>query len=312
MQWWSVMAASAVAAAAAVVAAAVCRAQSHARRSTRPPRELEPHPGTAQCNYETLRALASLAEREKLRYSLAAGTLLGAMRNDPPGLLKWEHDVDVYMPAKDVWRLLELLRAGACERTKACAALDFRGHVDRLGRPCCGFGVKLFHKRSSACELDVLVLAPSHSRWLYGDTWLWPPGAAWVAPAVAWAASHFGSGAAYFVIPEDVSNKTLMAQRSRWCVRGAGAEWEWCGGPPVSFFSDEYFAASELFPLSTVRMYDFEASVAREPWGLLNRTYGRRCGRVARLDEHGGIEVDLREEANRHLLEAATVSLVGD
>mgnify|MGYP006949189021 FL=1 len=157
----------------------------------------------------------------------------------------------------------------------------------------------------------MLVLAPSHSRWLYGDTWLWPPGAAWVAPAVAWAASRFGSDAAYFVIPEDVSNKTLMAQRSRWCVRGAG-EWEWCGGPPVSFFSDEYFAAGELFPLGTVRIYDFEASVAREPWGLLNRTYGRRCGYVARLDEHGGIAAALRAEANRHLSEAAPVSLVGD
>ena len=46
-----------------------------------------------------------------LRYTLGAGTLLGAMRNEPPGLLQWEHDVDVYVLARDASRLLQKLQA---------------------------------------------------------------------------------------------------------------------------------------------------------------------------------------------------------
>ena len=41
-------------------------------------------------------------------------------------------------------------------------------------------------------------------------------------------------------------------------------------------------------------MYDLSVPVPREPWALLNRTYGRACAHVAHLNEHGGVEVDLR------------------
>ena len=162
-----------------------------------------------------------------LQYTLGAGTLLGAMRNAPPGLLQWEHDVDVYVLARQASLLLRKLQAGypppalprsalpcratphtwsalrrtgapsphtrrgaACRpllslarglrcaptpahrlrrarqadcslagwRSRYCATLRLEGLVDREGRPCCGFGFKLFHRRSRACELDVLVL----------------------------------------------------------------------------------------------------------------------------------------------------------
>ena len=43
-----------------------------------------------------------------LQYTLGAGTLLGAMRNEPPGLLQWEHDVDVYVLARQASQLLHL------------------------------------------------------------------------------------------------------------------------------------------------------------------------------------------------------------
>ena len=44
-----------------------------------------------------------------LQYTLGAGTLLGAMRNEPPGLLQWEHDVDVYVLAREASLLLQQL-----------------------------------------------------------------------------------------------------------------------------------------------------------------------------------------------------------
>ena len=167
-----------------------------------------------------------------LQYTLGAGTLLGAMRNAPPGLLQWEHDVDVYVLARQASLLLRKLQAryplpalprspclpcralpaaaprrtpGAlcaergsqpahatqrgmpsiavpctrlavrapahrlrrerqadCSpagwRSRYCSTLRLEGLVDREGRPCCGFGFKIFHRRSRACELDVLVL----------------------------------------------------------------------------------------------------------------------------------------------------------
>ena len=46
-----------------------------------------------------------------LQYTLGAGTLLGAMRNAPPGLLQWEHDVDVYVLARQASLLLRKLQA---------------------------------------------------------------------------------------------------------------------------------------------------------------------------------------------------------
>jgi phosphorylcholine metabolism protein LicD len=46
-----------------------------------------------------------------LQYTLGAGTLLGAMRNEPPGLLQWEHDVDVYVLARQASQLLRKLQA---------------------------------------------------------------------------------------------------------------------------------------------------------------------------------------------------------
>ena len=68
--------------------------------SRRLPARLEPTRGVAQCNYELLRAFNGWMDHNSLRYTLGAGTLLGAMRNEPPGLLQWEHDVDAYVPAR--------------------------------------------------------------------------------------------------------------------------------------------------------------------------------------------------------------------
>jgi len=76
--------------------------------TTQLPKTLEPVEGVAQCNYELIRAFSAWVEAENsvggpdqppLVYTLGAGSLLGAMRSDPPGLLQWEHDVDIYAPA---------------------------------------------------------------------------------------------------------------------------------------------------------------------------------------------------------------------
>ena len=289
----------------------------------RPPsrEQLEPAPGAAQCNYELLRAFHFYSSRRRLRYTLAAGTLLGAMRNRPPGLLQWEHDVDVYMPAADASRLLERLArdcpvdARQRRRSRWCSTLRYRGLVDHDGHACCGFGFKLFHRRRDACELDVLVLGVADAPYMHGETAVWPPWAPllatpWHALVAAWTRAtntqHDEAPSPYYVLPEDVRRKNLMAPPWRWCR--SGAEWAWCGGPALSFFHAEYFGPRELFPTRTVGVYGLRLPVPREPWALLNRTYGKDCAHIARLNEHGHAVADLRQREYAHLREPATVS----
>ena len=301
----------------------------HDAWSSAPPLLLEPTPSTSQCGYELIRAFDMYVRCRKLRYTIGAGTLLGAMRNRPAGLLQWEHDVDVYMPARDAFQLIRWLRTDCSDQRQRgwgnrwCHVLQFPGLLDRTGQPCCGWGFKLYHRRSSACELDVLVLAATHTPFMHGETSLWP---IWSLPlarpyhqlAMAWRrlSSADDRGGAYFVIPEDVSRKSLMSDASRWCEmhaldEGKGvpvkpSELAWCGAP-LSFFQDEYFAPGELFPIGRARFHELHVAVPHAPWALLNRTYGDDVAYIARLNEHAGARADLRLAENRRLLAPARV-----
>jgi len=151
-----------------------------------PPEKLEPKEGTAQCNYEMLRAFTlwikvyeicqfsnvttrvhpqeeniqqRSTQQPSLVYTLGAGTLLGAMRSIPSGLLKWEHDVDIYLPAWEAWEVSRRLEAqcgteggmvsASSWKSKWCETLWWRGHVEKDGvTPCCGFGYKIYHRGS--------------------------------------------------------------------------------------------------------------------------------------------------------------------
>ena len=290
----------------------------------RPPAEMTDRTDATQCGYEMLRAFAGYASSQHLRFTLGAGTLLGAMRNRPSGLLKWEHDVDVYMLASEASALLHRLERdcpadGRHRRSRWCTTLHLRGLVDRDGSTCCGFGYKLFHRRSDACELDVLVLGAADAPYMHGETPLWPPwgpllAAPWNALAAAWlrgsaTAKHKAAveDAAYYVIPEDVWRKSLMADDDRWCDRAMSGGWRWCGGPPISFFHAEYFAPGDLFPLRSIRLHGLRLPIPNRPWAILNRTYGHDCAYIARLNEHRDAVADLRMAEHAHLAKPARI-----
>lgn len=55
---------------------------------------------------EDLKVFHDFCEEHGLRYSLAYGTMLGAVRHD--GCIPWDDDVDVFMPRRDYLRFLEL------------------------------------------------------------------------------------------------------------------------------------------------------------------------------------------------------------
>ena len=271
--------------------------------------DLEPTPDAAQCNYELLKSFAALAGTA--RWTLGAGTLLGALRTEPPGLLPWEHDVDVYVPARDASDLIFKVAVDCAHgrREPHCGALEFRGFVDETWwTPCCGFGYKLFHATRDACSLDVLVLAKStYAPWAHGETPNWPPLSQKLAAAkdALAALDNRADPPTFLVIPEDVHWKNLLFDPGRW-TRTPGSDWAW-PGPHVSYFQDEYFEASEFEPFRSLRLYDIDVNIPNDPWASLNRTYGPECAYMARVDEHGGVLADLRKPEHARLKRPAAI-----
>lgn len=71
--------------------------------------------------YDMLRFFSEYAKKNKLRFYMAGGTLLGAVRHK--GFIPWDDDVDLMMPRRDYNRLIKIFhddryQLSCCERDK--------------------------------------------------------------------------------------------------------------------------------------------------------------------------------------------------
>lgn len=80
-----------------------------------------------QIYLELLKEFASLCQKYDLRYDLAGGSLLGAVRHG--GFIPWDDDIDVCMPRPDYQRLLELKKQGALRLPLGRDVISYTDHT---------------------------------------------------------------------------------------------------------------------------------------------------------------------------------------
>ena len=225
----------------AVLAALAYAMHRHVRtRAVVAAEDLEPTAGAAQCNYELLKSLTRVAAG--LDWTLGAGTLLGALRSEPAGLLPWEHDVDARIPARDARGArgaVTKMRAGPSGRRRlrraAVAGLRRRARRRVLRLWVQGLPRDVDGVRARRPGAGGGVLRP----WTHGKRfgWTsWPP-----LPRLVAKFAHAAGPLDYLVIPEDVDRGNLL-QGDRWDAAGRFR------GPEVAFFQDEYFGPGEFAP----------------------------------------------------------------
>eukprot|EP00977_Amphora_coffeiformis_P016424 scaffold5092_cov179-Amphora_coffeaeformis.AAC.8 len=59
--------------------------------------------------YDLLVAVTDALEAANITYVIAGGTLIGALRNRPPGMMRWDDDLDIVVPEYDYARTAEAL-----------------------------------------------------------------------------------------------------------------------------------------------------------------------------------------------------------
>ena len=80
---------------------------------------------------DILKYFISLCENNGLRYWLAGGTCLGALRHG--GFIPWDDDLDVYMPREDYEKLWDIMSKGKADgQYKLCRTSKEKNYHHRV------------------------------------------------------------------------------------------------------------------------------------------------------------------------------------
>lgn len=110
-----------------------------------------------QIQLDMLKEIDAFCKANNIRYSLAFGTLLGAVRHK--GFIPWDDDVDIMMPLPDLLRFKKIFKS---EKLKYCD-IDTEKHYDyhfsRIEHKGTYSKTGLFYRSFGIC-IDLYILVP--------------------------------------------------------------------------------------------------------------------------------------------------------
>ncbi len=123
-----------------------------------------------------LKKISEVCESNGFRYTLAYGTLIGAIRHK--GFIPWDDDIDIQMPRPDYNRFLRYMVEHPIDNIKVFNHKYVKGYPSGISR-ICDMRYKLVEKVTKSCDLGIFVdvypidgLASSYSeaKEVYGET----------------------------------------------------------------------------------------------------------------------------------------------
>jgi len=235
-------------------------------------------PNPAQKRYEVLRDFVGyMAKHPELRWSLSAGSLLGAMRQKPPGFIQVDNDIDVIMPAKDLFQLHDILFAPVYAELSTLGITGDYSLLDADVGPatkavrtdaCCGFGWRFVHRQDECAYMDIMAL--SLQKRPFGMTHYRSYEQLWAVPQ-----QHGGGQRKHR--SGDTTLDAMMMKREHWQTKeGSGKELVWTG-KQKSMIQRAFLTTSEFLPLKQMQMYGLTVNIPHYPWRYLTRLYGADC-----------------------------------
>ena len=103
---------------------------------------------------EILKKITLICEQQEYRYTLAFGTLIGAVRHK--GFIPWDDDIDIQMPRPDYEKLIEYLEKHPIENLKLFNWKYVKNYPLGISR-ICDMRYRIYENNFIDCDLGIFV-----------------------------------------------------------------------------------------------------------------------------------------------------------